>query len=207
MLRNVKQRIRIRVKTYLRPDRFSIMLLFVAIATYGVMSLWLGFYWDDLSKLLVADHVGLDGYSNFAAHRPLNGYWYILFFSILGKSSLGWQLLAIFFHWTAALTFWKVLSLLWPNQGYFSATAALLFLVFPGFGQSNIGLTYYVHFLALTLFFTSIWLMIKAQHSSANAKFYTLAALTASIISMMTTDYFYGLELIRPIPLHPRCLH
>ena len=180
---------------------FPIILLFYVFAAYGVMSLWLGFYWDDWPKLLFAESIGPQAFQNIASHRPLNGLWYFISYSVLGSSPLNWHLYAIFWHWAAGLAFWYAMKLIWPNQKVQTSVVAILFVIYPGFTQSNISLTYFVHFMAFTSFFVSMGLMITAIRSSAKRAIFHILAISLSAITMLTTDYFYGLELARPIIL------
>ncbi|MQC26285.1 MAG: hypothetical protein DWG76_02395 [Chloroflexi bacterium] len=179
-----------------------IALLTVCILAYGLLIPWLGFYWDDWPKALFAETIGPGAFVRFAAHRPINGWWYILSLSLLGTSPLRWQLYALFWRWASAVAFWLFLRALWPRRRWLVSAAALLFAVYPGFRQTNIALSYYIHFLALTSFFLSLALMLASMRPSNTARWQNVAAFLLAVLTMLTTDYYYGLELIRPVLLY-----
>ena len=182
-----------------REGAFPWLLLAVGFAAYGLLIPWLGLYWDDWPKALFLESIGPQAFSQFAAHRPLNGKWYVLFTSLLGARPLGWQLFALFWRWASALAFWAFLKKLWPRRANLAAWAALLFLLYPGFTQQNIALSYYIHFLANTTFLLSFFLTAWALRDPPRSRLFHFIALTLSALTMLTTDYFYGLELVRPL--------
>lgn len=182
-----------------RDRFFPLILLLIAGIAYALLSPWLGFYWDDWPKALFIDSIGPEAFSKFAAHRPLNGKWYILFSSLLGTRPFAWQILALLFRSASAIAFWALLKNIWPKAKDFAQWSAILFLLYPGFTQQNIALSYYIHFLAYTAILLSFYFTAKALNSSRQSFFLHAIALSLSLINMLTTDYFYGLELIRPI--------
>ncbi|HEX9595717.1 MAG TPA: hypothetical protein VF982_02465, partial [Anaerolineales bacterium] len=178
---------------------FPLILLLACILAYGLLIPWLGFYWDDWPKALFAETIGPRAFIHFAAHRPMEGWLYILFLSLFKTSPIAWQLYALFWRWASAVAFWLFARALWPRRRALPTSAALLFAVYPGFGQTNIALSYYVHFLALTLFFLSFYFTVCAVRSPAASLRLHAAALGLSLVSILTTDYYYGLELVRPL--------
>ncbi|MDQ2921333.1 MAG: hypothetical protein M3R52_06965, partial [Acidobacteriota bacterium] len=56
-------------------------------------------------------------------------------------------------------------------------------------------------FLILTIFIFSLGAMIHALRSGRKFWLFTALALLASLMSMMTVEYFFGLELLRPVLL------
>lgn len=179
-----------------------LVLLLLCLAAYGPLSPWLGLYWDDWPKALFAETIGPNAFSRIEAHRPLNGLWYVFFLSILGTSPFGWQLLGLLWRWASALSFWWFLKKLWPGKKDELAWAAMLFALYPGFLQTNLGMTYYVHFLAYALFFLSMGTTLRAMQTEEKSRWLHALALLLSLFSMLVTDYYYGLELIRPIAIY-----
>ena len=182
-----------------REKLFPLLLFLIAVISYAIQSLWLGFYWDDWPKVLFLESIGPQAFSEIAAHRPLNGKWYVLLTSLIGARPFAWQMIALFFRILSAIAFWVLLKNIWPKSKDFSSWGAILFLIYPGFTQQNIAFTYYIHFLALSAILFSFYLTIRALQSSGKRNFLHFLALVLSLINMLTTDYFYGLELLRPL--------
>ena len=189
----------------------------------------LGFYWDDWPTVWFL-HLGgpatfLQG---FAEDRPLLAWIFVLTTSLLGNSpsagadALKWQLLGVFARWLASLSFWWMLRGLWSRHTRAAVWMAFLFAIYPGFGQQYISVTYSNAFLMFSLFIVSLGSMIYAMRTYAAqenpngfrgglhrqplglaSKFwplYLLSLITAGL-SMFISEYFFGLELARPILL------
>lgn len=186
-------------KHLLRTLLAPLGLLAACIAAYGLLAPWLGLYWDDWPKTLFYETLGGGAFTRVASHRPLNGWWYAVLLKLFGVQPLFWQAVAIFCHWASAVAAWLLLRQLWPRQRSLALGSAMLFVLFPGFTQSSIALTYFIHFLAYTLFFVSLTATVKALQSPRRAWAWHTLALALSAATMLTTDYYYGLELVRPV--------
>lgn len=182
--------------------QFAMFSLLLSYLAYGIFIPWLGLYWDDWPLSWNSYQFGPEVYQNFVAYRPLSGWVYFFFFSILGESTLGWQLAALLWRWISAISCYWLLDLLWPGNKRFVAIAALLFLLYPGFSQQSIAVTYSVYFFYYTLFLLSLALMVKALRSTKNAAGLHAASIALGLASMLCTEYFYGLELLRPFLIY-----
>ncbi len=173
----------------------------LAILAYGLVIPWLGFYWDDWPLVWYAHHLGADVYQDFAAYRPASGWIYYFSFLFVGYSPLAWQVYALLARWLSALAFWWLLKLLWPKGGKAVTAMALLFLLYPGFAQQSISVTYSVYFLYYASFLASLSLMILALRAKERKLFYIAGSIVLALVTMLSTEYFYGLELLRPLIL------
>ena len=179
-----------------------IALLIVCILTYGLYVLWMGFYWDDWPWVWFSHVMSPQGMLKIdLEHRPLSGVILWIGSLLAGESAIGWQIYNLFFRWLTGITLWWMLKTLWPRRDEFAVTAALLFLIFPGFGQQFIAVNNSRHLLPLSLYFLSIGWMVKASRDRNHYWRDTSIALGLSVTGMFVTDYYYGLELIRPFIL------
>ncbi|HSS97522.1 MAG TPA: hypothetical protein VLK33_10855, partial [Terriglobales bacterium] len=102
-------------------------------------------------------------------------------------------------RWFSVLSFWWLLRLLWPRRERFAEVAALIFALYPGFSQQPIALTYSLYWMYYSFFLASLSLTIIALRSKRRGTWLTVAALALSALTMLSTEYFYGLELLRPL--------
>ncbi|MBI5933246.1 MAG: hypothetical protein HY867_06025 [Chloroflexi bacterium] len=188
-----------------RRFSFSILgvplfLLGTTLAAYGWFAAQQGFHWDDWGLIWVAslpDKKVLLDY--FALARPLWGYFFLATTSLIGTDPLAWQIFALTFRWLAALTLWLALKQIWPNHPRFAFWTSLLALLYPGFSQHSIAIAY-GHFSIMAVFlFGSLALSIQALRMGRGKMFAMIAALILSALQMFSTEYFFGLELLRPI--------
>ena len=99
-----------------REKLFPLLLFLIAILSYALQSPWLGLYWDDWPKALFYNILGPQAFSEIAAHRPLNGKWYVLLTSLVGIRPFAWQMIALFFRTLSALAFWALIKNIWPKS-------------------------------------------------------------------------------------------
>jgi hypothetical protein len=201
-----------KLRSYIRSFSFPIWsipiaLFIVTLLSYGIRAFDLGFFWDDWPYLWFFHRLGTTGILQaFEGDRPFLSFTYTLCLSILGSSSEAWQFFAIFTHWLYALGFWWVLALTWPNQKHKAAWAAFLFTVYPGFTQQWIAVIYGQAFLFFAAQFFSIGIMLWiARRRRTLGRFWIVAGLALSVVlsafNMYSTEYFFGLELLRPVLL------
>lgn len=182
-----------------------IALLLLTMLTYGLRALGLGFYWDDWPYLWIFHRFGADGIVRaFANDRPFLSFIYTISLSLLGESSQAWQIFALLARWLCGLGLWWMLSLVWPRAKHRAAWAACLFTVYPGFTQQWISIIYgQAFFLFAALFFSigiTLWLARRRKSlSRAALAAGALLALALSAFTMFSTEYFFGIELLRPI--------
>lgn len=178
-----------------------LMLLLLCVLSYGLLIGSLGFYWDDWQMVWAWHSQGRQGLIGAFADRPFLGWLYAITTPLLGENPLGWHVVALFARWLSAVALWWLLRALWPNRERENACIAFLFAVYPGFTGQPIAYIYSHVFLILTVFIFSLGAMIRALRSGRRFWLFTTLALLASLMSMMTVEYFFGLELLRPVLL------
>lgn len=179
--------------------RFPLILLLFSILAYGVLIPWLGLYWDDWALTWFSHEYSPSFFLTYAPYRPVSGWLYYLSFSLLGESTLAWQIFAVLWHWAMAVAFWWLFRLLWPQARRAAAVGALVLLLYPGFSQNSISVTYGLYFLYFTLLLVSFCLMVLARKNKKRRLAFTLSSLALSAAVLFSTEYFYGLEFLRPL--------
>ncbi len=201
-------------KHYLQIS-FPLFSLVVLFAAYGLLINRLGFYWDDwpwvwlfhsqgAGRLLEIDQVS----------RPLAGEILWLGSKLAGVNPIAWQIINLAYRWLTGLAFWWMLRQLWPTQAEKTAWITVIFLLYPGFRQQFISINSSRHILPLALAFLSFGFMLAAMRTRSGEKnprpglpavfsFFrhharTLAALALMALSMLSTEYYYGMEFVRP---------
>lgn len=175
-------------------------LLALCILSYGFLLSKLGVHFDDWSLLWVSHFLGPAEFKEaFLVDRPLLGRVYFLTNSLLGENPLVWQIFSVFVRWLSCVSFWWMLRGLWPSRTLEVTGMAFLFAVYPGFVSIHIPFTYSHHILFLSLTLFSLGAMIWAIRTAKWFWFlYPLSILTGAF-SLFTMEYYFGLELLRPI--------
>jgi len=165
-------------------------LLLACLISFGVMAPRLGFYWDDWPSIWFFHNFGPSIYKQgFAVDRPLLAYVFMLTTSLVGESSAAWQFFGIFTRWLCGLSLWWMLMLIWPKRLVQVTWVALLFVVYPGFQQ------------LYSIFLFSFVAMILALRAPRWRWPLWLLSIVCSAASLFMSEYFFGLELLRPIIL------
>ncbi len=177
-------------------------ILVFMIASFGVLIPSLGFYWDDWPMIWFGHLTGTSGYIDaLASDRPFLAGIYLITTSILGSTPGAWHILALLSRWLTAFTLWWTLKKLWPDNEEQVAWIALLFAIYPGFKQQSIAVIYSNGFFLLTAQFLSFGLMLQAIKTQSQRKYWLLTA--AGMLSLaacsFSTEYYIGLEMIRPL--------
>lgn len=179
-----------------------LFLFLITAISFAPLIHSLGFYWDDWPSMWYLHFQGPQSFhDNFAVDRPLLAWIFQISTSVFGESTFAWQLFGIFTRWLTTLSFWWVLRLIWPQHPAQVAWTALLFAVYPSFRQQYIAVTYSNAFLVYVLFLLSFAAMILAIKKPRWYWPFMLASIAASGISMFIAEYFFGLELLRPVLL------
>ena len=177
-------------------------LLVIAFFSYGIFAFQQGFHWDDWGIAWLVRTLGKPGlFDYFATNRPFLAYAYSVTTSLFGTNPIAWQLFSIIMRWLTAMSLLWVLRIVWPERIRESFFAAVFFLVYPGFNQQAIAIIYGHFFLAQTLLFISIGLMLKFAHQPRRLWWAGLLGVFLSAFNLFSTEYFFGLELLRPVIL------
>ncbi|MFC1878737.1 hypothetical protein ACFLZW_02375 [Chloroflexota bacterium] len=179
-----------------------IALLLLCFASFGSMLSKLGFYWDDWTIVWYTHFLGPSSFQQaYAVDRPLLASIVTLTTSLLGESALNWQIFAIFARFLCGLSLWWTIRLLWPKKLFQATAIASLFLIYPGFLQGHIAITYGNGFIIYALFLLSFGLMIQALRHNRYFWLFFSGSIALSGYAMFTAEYFFGLELLRPFIL------
>jgi hypothetical protein len=176
--------------------RGSGLLLVVALA-YGVLVPWLGYYWDDW-LVFADDHMGPGFEIAERQFRPLLWDARTATLGLLGTRPLGWHLLALLARGLLALAFWWTASGLWPERRLETAAASLLFAVYPGFSGQPLAAIYSHILLQFAIHLASFGAMVHGLRRPRLALPMTLLAMALLALSLLLSEYFVGLELLRP---------
>lgn len=188
---------------------FPLVLLALCAAAYAPLIPRLGFYWDDFPISWIASTMGGDGLARyFSTNRPVWGLIYRATTPLLGSSPLTWQIFGLLMRWVTGLVLWGLLRRVWPERQRFSAWAAMLFVLYPGFSQQFIAFMYSHFYIVLTSLLLSLWLMVLAQQArTGNDRqrrwFWPLTAASGalSLLNLLAMEYFFLLDLLRPVIL------
>lgn len=182
------------------PILFPFALLAFALITYGVFIFSLGFYWDDWPPILLS-HIGDNSiiFEYWSYDRPFQSWTYYLLFPICRDSAFLWQLSAILFRWTSALTLYFTFLQVFPRQKNLLQWAAVLFVVFPGFSDQYASVSYGSHFMVYTVFGLSLYFMVLAFKKPGKFWIFYALSLLLTGAHLFTMEYYAGLELLRPV--------
>ncbi|KPL74125.1 hypothetical protein ADN00_14075 [Ornatilinea apprima] len=179
-----------------------IALLALCLLSFGLLLPQMGFYWDDWAKMLVNRIFGPQGYwAYYAEDRPISGWTHIFLTPLLGEAPLGWQIFVLLMRWLTAVGLWWSFSLVWPGARRAVSMAALLFVVSPIFTMQPIAVTFHQQWLQFALFAFSLAFMVLAWRKPRLRLPLTLLAVFFTLAQLTVTEYFIGLELLRPAVL------
>lgn len=184
-----------------KPSRIIVpsVLLAISIISYAVSIRKLGFYWDDFPSIFYLHFLGPSGFHDaFSVDRPLLAWVFQMTTQLAGESILKWQLFGILTRWLSSVMLWWTLVLLWKDHHKQATWIALLFAVYPGFSQQYISVTYSNAFLVFSIFLASYATMILAFQKRDWFIPLITVSLAFSAFSLFTSEYFFGLELMRP---------
>lgn len=177
-----------------------IALLLLCLVSFGLLIPRLGFYWDDWPTIWYLHMLGPDSFQeSFAIDRPFLAWLFMITTRIFGESIAGWQLFGIFTRWMSCMVLWWTLRLLWPQNTTQATWITFLFAIYPGFSQQYISVTYSHGFLLLALFLFSLGSMILAYRQPGRFWLWISLSLVSAALSMFISEYFFGLELLRPL--------
>ena len=177
-------------------------LLIVVIAAYGLFAGQQGIHWDDWAFVWIPAFLGKAGIIQyFSVARPFWGYFYVMTTSLIGTNLLGWQVFAIIWQWFASVALWWTLRLAWPRNPHAVFFMTLFAVLYPGFSQHSIAITYGHFFLIFTFFFLSFALMLFGQRYPTYYWPALIGGVLCSAVNLFSLEYYFGIELLRPLLL------
>ena len=190
------------MKKWLSQWATPLVLLMIAFFSYGVFAYQQGFHWDDWGFVWLIRTLGKPGFFDyFSTNRPFLAYVYSVTTSLFGTNPLAWHLFSLLMRWLTAVSLLWVLHMIWPERQREAFLTTVFFLVYPGFNQQAVAITYSHFFLAQTLLFISLGLMLTFAHQPRRFWWAGLLGVLLSAYNLFSTEYFFGLELLRPFLL------
>jgi hypothetical protein len=184
------------------PCSLPIVILFVSVLAYGIHIPWMGFYWDDWPWVWFSHVMGPGGMLKIdVEHRPISGMVLFLGTILSGENPLGWQVYNLVIRIFGGLSLGWTLKVLWPDHKEQINWMVILFLVYPGFSQQFVAVNTSRHLFPLASFSLSLGFMIRANQVCNHSRWFSGASLVLGLLTMFTTEYYYGLEFIRPVIL------
>ena len=174
-------------------------LLLVCILAFGLLIPWLGFYQDDWYQVWFGRAFGsgvfLEYYSD---ERPFIAGIYMLTMSIVGTSPFNWQAFGLLSRFLAVLGVYWLLRVVWPDRVRQAIWASILFAIYPAFRQQYASVIYSHYFLQMAVQLLSLGMMVLAIRQPRRFWLWTIFSLLAGTFSLFSSEYFFGLELLRP---------
>ena len=175
-------------------------LLLLLSLSFGLLVSRLGFYWDDWSSIWFYHQFGPAGVAEaYSVDRPALGWLFFLTTSLLGESTLAWQIFGVLTRWLCCLAFWWFLRALWPQKTTQLIWITLLFAIYPGFKQQYIAVTYSHDWLIMAGFFVSLGLSIWAIRKPRWFWPMMVGSWLLAAYALFADEYYFGLELLRPL--------
>jgi hypothetical protein len=171
----------------------------LTMLTYGLMLPWTGFYWDDWPFAWIQKFLGpAEFFPAFEPFRPFLGPIFFGTTSLLPPNPLLWQSLALVLRFALALSVWWTFRTIWPEARWQTLTAALLFLVFPGYSQHWVAYTHInQEWIPFLFYILSFGFTTQALRRPDHFKRNTLLALLFLIPGVFPTEYFATQEPLR----------
>jgi len=187
-------------------DRLSaaVVVSILAVLTYGLLLPWLGFYRDDWYQLWAGLTLGPRSIVTlFSIDRPVMGYTYAATFYALRDSALAWHVYALFLRWLGAMGALWLFRKLWPGRPLLTTSAALLFLVYPGFLQQPNANTFSNHLFGYAAGVLSLAATAELAESAPGRKrvLLTVFAIASGLACWLIYEYMIGLEFLRYVLL------
>lgn len=179
---------------------FVAILLIASALTYLPLVNQIGYLNDDWYLMYDAHTQGPDFFHEaYRSDRPARAYVMEVAYSLFGDNALYYHLSGYIFRFLSAVAFLWILERLWAGRTKMNFSAALLFLLYPGFLSQVNPIDYQSQLLSLCLAMISIALTIKAIQTKDMSGRVALTSLSVllGIEYLALVDYFIGLELLR----------
>lgn len=190
------------MKIQFRNWTFPLAVFVVLLLTFGLMIPLLGLYWDDWPVIVNARLKGLWSFWDFyKGERPFSAWTYIVTIPWLGTKPFAWHIFTLLLRWLTVVVMWWTLRGIWPKRSREVGWICLIFAIYPVFTNQPVAVAFNQHWMLYFLYCLSLGLMIQAIRKPRFYWLFTILALIAEILHVLTMEYFWGLELIRPLIL------
>jgi len=175
---------------------FPAFLLLISVFSYGLLSSWMKFFHDEYS-ILWFYHRANDVTLFFEGNRPFLAYIYTPLLNIFGTNSYLWSLFSVLSRWFHALCLFWLVKEIWPNDQPLAIVTSLLCIVYPAFQAQFASMIFGILFLLFSFFLLSLLFTLKALKREKNRTLLIITSLLFSCINLITTEYFFSLEILR----------
>jgi len=171
----------------------------LTLLSYGLMLPWTGFYWDDWPFAWIEKFLGpAEFIPAFEPFRPFLGPIFFGTTSLLPPNPLVWQSLALILRFALVLSAWWTFKNIWPGARWQTLTAALFFLVFPGYSQHWVAYTHInQEWIPFLFYLLSFGFTARALRQPDHFKRNTFLALLFLLPGVFPTEYFATQEPLR----------
>ena len=182
-----------------KPFAVPALLSALIVLAYGLLTPWMGFYWDDLPFAWFLRFFGpAEFIEGFRPFRPLLGYIFAVTTSIFGGHPLTWQLLGLLIRLLLGLEVWSLLRKVFPSRERSVLWVVLLFTLYPAYGQQWVAFTHINQELIPLLFLLSSFILsINLLRSGKTSVPLSVLAILLQALGLFSTEYFFGLEILR----------
>jgi len=178
---------------------YPVVLLAIGFVAYGLMLPRLGFYWDDWESVyLYYLHNPAISFQYFA-ERAFSTLPYLVLFPVVKMTPVTWQVIGILLRWAGVLFLYLTLNVVWPERTWSNRWISALLLVFPGFFQQPLAVTYSRHLTAFALFTLSLYLTVLAIQRRRAFWLWMPVSVLFGVLQFFMLEYFVVLEIIRPV--------
>jgi len=179
-----------------------VLLFVIVFVAYGLFAAQAGIHWDDWVFMWIPAFLGKEGLIKyFSTSRPFWGDLYLSTTTLIGSNILGWQIFALIFRGLAAIALWWALHLAWPKKSRLIFFVTLFIVLYPGFMEHSIVITYGHFSLVFLFFFLSLALMLFGERYPRYYWPALIGGVLCSAINLFTLEYYFGIELVRPLLL------
>jgi hypothetical protein len=177
----------------------SAILFLLVLLAYGLLTPRMGFYWDDWPFAWFLKFFGpAEFIESFRPFRPFLGPIFMVTTALFGGDPFTWQLVGLAFRFFLSLEIWYVLRLIWPTRKWDLMWVVLLFTVYPGYQQQWVSLTHVnQEIIPLTWLIASFGVTAYAIRNEHLRKRLMILALILQAMGLFSTEYFFGLEVLR----------
>ena len=181
---------------------FPVFLFVVAVSAYGLLASELGFFWDDWPFAWISHTYGIPGFTRyFATNRPVWGLFYKTSTALIGTEPVTWHVVAAATRLLSTLAMWWALHQFIGKRSPLLDWAALLYLVYPGMTQQFVAIMHTNYDLVQIVFWLSLGLMGMSLVRKRGCYWLLAISVLLAALTLFSTEYFFGLELLRPFIL------
>lgn len=177
---------------------FPLILLLIVFIAFGLLTPWLGFQGDDWHLIWLHYRIGnLNPFFNLT--RFSTQWLYQLIMPLMAPVPGQWFFLANIFRWLSGLSIFLLFAKLFPDHKHKAGIFALLFTIYPGYLISYLPVTLLTGYLQPFCLFLSFYLMVLWMEEGTRKGWLLGLSLAASLANLLLSEYFFFLELLRPL--------